>query len=303
MAEPPYQRIATALRHRIESGELAPGDLVPSTRELAREWDVALATAAHALQALAREGLVRGVPRVGTVVATATAGPQRNPEPELSRGRIVAAAMQIADREGIGALTLRGVAAKLDAPVMSLYRHVGSKAELVRAMADAALGEESLPSARPPGWRAQVELAARAQWRVLRRHPWLARVMSLTRPNPLPHAMAHAEWLLRALEGHGLDAAERMRLHVLIYGFVQGIAVNLETEAEVAGETGVTDEQWMESQLGAFTALARSGRYPAFAEVLRELDSGFDLDFDALFEQGLAALLDGFAGRLERRGR
>jgi DNA-binding transcriptional regulator YhcF (GntR family) len=297
MGEPPYQQIAAALRRRIEAGELAPGDLVPSTRELAREWNVALATAAHALQALAREGLVRGVPRVGTIVAA----PQpREREPELRRDKIVAAAVQIADREGIGALTLRGVAAKLDAPVMSLYRHVGSKAELVRYMTDAALGEEALPSLRLPGWRAQLELAARAQWRAMRKHPWLARVMSLTRPSPLPNALAHAEWVLSALEGHGLDAAERMRLHILLYGFVQGIAVNLETEAEAAGETGMTDEQWMENQLGAFTALAHSGRYPAFAQLLRELDRGFDLDFDALFEQGLAALLDGFASRLER---
>ena len=68
--EPPYQRIAAELRRRIERGELRPGERVPSTRQLAREWGVALATAAHALRQLAKERLVRSLPRAGTVVAS-----------------------------------------------------------------------------------------------------------------------------------------------------------------------------------------------------------------------------------------
>ena len=74
----PYQRIAESLRARIESGQLRPGDRVPSTRALARKWKVALATAAHALSALADEGLVTTAPRVGTIVASAaSAAPGR----------------------------------------------------------------------------------------------------------------------------------------------------------------------------------------------------------------------------------
>lgn len=307
MDQPPYLRIAAALRRRIAEGELAVGDRLPSTRALAREWSVALATAAHALRTLQLEGRVRAVPRVGTVVAPAPASaPARSPgrgrDGELGRDRVVAAAIAVADHEGIGALTLRGVAAKLDAPVMSLYRHVGSKAELVRLMTDTAIGEEKLPPSPPPGWRAQLEVAARLQWKMLRKHPWLARLMGLSRPSPLPNAIAHAEWVLRALDGHGLDAAERMRLHMIVFGFVQGIAVNLETEADAASETGMTDDQWIETQMGAFGALARSGRYPAFAAVLAELHTGFEPDFDLLFELGLGALLDGFARRLTSGG-
>jgi AcrR family transcriptional regulator len=305
----PYQRIAASLQQRIVSGELRPGERVPSTRALAREWGVALATAAHALKLLADGGFVRGESRVGTVVASvpARAATTRGRDSELTRDRIVEAAIALADAEGLPALSLRGVAARLDAPVMSLYRHVGSKDELLRHMTDAVLGQAKLPSSPPPGWRAQLEVAARVQWAGLRRHPWLPRVLSITRPELLPNAIAHAEWVLRALDGHGLDAALRMRMHVILHGFLQGIAGNLEAEAEAASRTGMTDDEWMAGQADQLAALVRSGRYPVFASVVQELQGGFDLDFEALFEIGLSALLDGFArvierGRAPRRG-
>ncbi|MEU6233613.1 winged helix-turn-helix domain-containing protein, partial [Kitasatospora sp. NPDC047058] len=67
--DPPFQRIAADLRRRISGGELAPGARVPSTRRLAQDWGVALATATKALTVLRYEGLVEALPRVGTVVA------------------------------------------------------------------------------------------------------------------------------------------------------------------------------------------------------------------------------------------
>ena len=61
------------------------------------------------------------------------------------------------------------------------------------------------------------------------------------------------------------------------------------------GETGLSDDEWMQTQLHQFSSLAATGRYPAFSRALTELTGGFDLDFDALFELGLQSLLDGFA--------
>ncbi|WP_241777660.1 GntR family transcriptional regulator, partial [Streptomyces sp. CT34] len=68
-APPPYRRIVQEIRGRIDAGELAPGDRVPSTRRITREWGVAMATATKVLTALRQEGVVRTVPGVGTVVA------------------------------------------------------------------------------------------------------------------------------------------------------------------------------------------------------------------------------------------
>ncbi|WP_143676170.1 GntR family transcriptional regulator, partial [Streptomyces milbemycinicus] len=79
--DPPYLRIVTEIRRRIADGELAPGGRVPSTRQIAKEWGVALATATKALTTLRLDGLVEARPRVGTVVATQTPAPSARRTP------------------------------------------------------------------------------------------------------------------------------------------------------------------------------------------------------------------------------
>jgi AcrR family transcriptional regulator len=291
----PYLLIVADVRRRIERGTLRVGDRVPTTREIARTHHVAMATAAHALRALADEGLVRAVPRVGTIVASSRPKPR---VPNDTRARIVRAAIDLADREGLGALSLRAVAAKVEMPVMSLYRHVENKDALLAEMTDAALGEEDLPDLPPRSWRARVEAGARAEWRVFRRHPWLARLVSLTRPQPLPNAMRYAEWMFGALAEAGAKPATQMRVHVVLHGFVQGLAVNVEAEADARGETGFDDDEFMARQAKAFESIASGGAHPAFAKVLRGLGEDFEMDLDDVFERGLAALLDGFAPTL-----
>jgi DNA-binding transcriptional regulator YhcF (GntR family) len=293
----PYLRVAADIRERIARGEIALGDRAPSTREVAKRWKVAMATAARALRVLADQGVIRVVPRVGSIVAGPRAAASREAregrERELTTVRIVEAAIRVADEEGLNALSLRAVASKVGAPVMSLYRHARSKDELLRFMTDAALAREPLPATPPKGWRAQLEVAARAEWRVFRQHPWLARVMNVTRPEPLPNAIAFADWVFRALEETKLDAGEKMRVHVILHSYVQGLAVNVEAEANAVGETGMSDEEWMRERGEAFARMAASGKYPAFARVVGDLGD-FDLEFDALFERGLKAMLDGF---------
>jgi len=170
---------------------------------------------------------------------------------------------------------------------------------LLELMADATLAEERLPAERPAGWRGQLEVAARLQWRVFRRHPWLVRLMSITRPRPLGSALAHADWVLGALAARAIDADTCMQMHVMLHAFVQGMAVNLETEADAASETGLSDVEWMDAKASEFAALASSGSHPAFAAVLRELPQGFDLDLDSVFELGLRCLLDGIARSID----
>ncbi|GAA4905095.1 TetR/AcrR family transcriptional regulator C-terminal domain-containing protein [Streptomyces coeruleoprunus] len=303
-AEPPYLRIAADLRRRIASGELAPGDRVPSTRRLAEQWGVALATATKALTTLRLEGYVEARPRAGTVVAarrTTPEGPRRQPpaaapEHDLTRERIVRAAIDIADAEGLAALSMRGVAARLGVAAMSPYRHVGGKEDLVLLMADTAYGELGYPDTPPDGRRARLELGARTLWRLHRRHPWLAQLAPLTRPLLLPNLLVHGEWLLGALEGHGLTPSAAMDVQVLLFTYVQGVAVTLEREDQARAATGQTDDEWMDAQTAALHALTATGRYPAFTRLVTSLgEVGYDLDLDALFELGLRSLLDGLA--------
>ncbi|RKT56498.1 TetR family transcriptional regulator [Saccharothrix australiensis] len=311
-----YGRIAGEIRQRIERGELRPGDRVPSTREITARWRVAMATASRVLAALRDEGLVRAVPGVGTVVAERAVDPggadptgapdpgggpdPRGPDPsadgrvhpdrpEPTADRLVRVAVEIADREGLAGLSMRRVAARLGVATMSLYRHVPGKEDLVLRMIDSVLAARPLPDVAG-GWRERLEAAARLQWDLFRAHPWLAGALSMTRPQLLPGAIAHTEWMLRALDGHGLTAEEMLHAAVTVFGFVRGTAVNLETEAEQRQHTGLTPDEWLAGQSAVLTAITGSGRFPLFT---RTTGTEVDMALGTLFEFGLARLLDG----------
>jgi DNA-binding transcriptional regulator YhcF (GntR family) len=292
-------RIAADLRSRIAAGEFAPGDRVPSTRELTRRWGVAMATATRALSLLQDEGVLRSVRGVGTVVAARPSGARptrrRGAGPSATRDDIVRAAITITDAEGPATLSMRRIAADLGIPTMTLYQHVASKDELVTLMIDRAFGEEPLPAQPPPHWREALEIAARMEWAVFRRHPWLAPAMSLTRPQLVPSALRYTEWVLAALDGLGLDPDRAFNIHIMVFSYVRGMAVNLESEAQAEAESGLTADEWMDAHAGALTSLAAGGDFP---HVRRISALDFDLDLDALFELGLRCLLDGLRGVL-----
>jgi DNA-binding transcriptional regulator YhcF (GntR family) len=301
--EPPYARIVTEIRRRVDAGELRPGERVPSTRQIAQEWGVALATATKALTALSQSGVVTAVPRVGTVVAERAGRTRQASDQELTRIQIVRAAIDIADTEGLSAVSMRGVAARLAVGPMSLYRHVQNKDDLVVLMIDAAWGEAALPARPPEGWRARFELAARRQWELHRRHPWLARVMPLSRPLVLRSMLVHAEWVFQAMAGLGLSAETMMDVHITLYSHVQGLAVNLDAEAQAQADTGQTQEEWTDARAAAFQEVAASGHFPAFTGTMMRLDSnGYDFSYDTLFEFGLRHLLDGLAAGVFQEG-
>lgn len=286
---PPYLSIAAELRRRIRTGELLPGALVPSTRAITREWGVAMATATKALGVLRQEGLVRAEPGVGTVVVALT-DPDAAP---LSRERLVAAALELADAEGLNALTMRRVATVLGVSTMTLYRHVPGKAELVRLMADAACGEAPLGPV-PADWRTGLEVGARWLRAVYTRHRWMAHAMaSFTRPVATPNAMAYTEWVLRALRGTPLSPSDKLHAHLLIFAYVQGLSMADDLEEQARQDTGISDGEWMEQNEPRFDAIQAAGSYPELAAVTSA--GGFGLDLDSFFEFGLRRTLDGIA--------
>jgi DNA-binding transcriptional regulator YhcF (GntR family) len=304
--EPPYQRIVADIRGRIADGRLAPGSRLPSIRQIAKEWDVALATATKALTVLRQQGVVTARPRVGTVVSAAAEQQPRPParrdtDFELTREQVVRAAIDIADAEGLDALSMRGVAARLGVATMSTYRHVTSKDQLIILMADAAFGELGYEPPHPTGWRPLLERAARTMWALHRRHPWLAHVTPLTRPLPLPNLIAHGEQILRALDGFGFDATARLDLQVMLYSHIQGLAVQLERETEAQATTGLTEDEWIEAHGQALNAIVGSGAYPHFSAMMSAFTTtGYDLDLDKIFSLGLRTMLDGLALLLDR---
>ncbi|MFI5895826.1 TetR/AcrR family transcriptional regulator C-terminal domain-containing protein [Actinoplanes sp. NPDC051513] len=291
----PYRRIVEDVRRRIEAGELRPGDRVPSARQITHEWGVAIATATKAHATLREEGLTVARPGVGTVVA----GPAPRRDHELTRERIVAAAVAIADREGMAELSMRHIASSLGVSTMSLYRHIPGKEELTLAMIDAAMAGIRLPARYPPGgWRAALEICSRMEWATFQRHPWLAPTMSITRPQLAPAAMRLTEWVLGVFDGTRLTQSERMYVQILLFTFVRGVASALEPEAEAIQESGLTNDQWVDAQTSTFLATMDAENMSHFRELTAQ---PFDFDLDKLFEFGLARLLDGLTPYVSSR--
>ncbi|ROP42192.1 TetR/AcrR family transcriptional regulator C-terminal domain-containing protein [Saccharothrix texasensis] len=300
--DPPYRRIVAELRARILTGDLRPGDRMLSTRQIAQRWGVAVATATRVVATLRDEGLVETKVGSGTVI-----GARRDPEPTAgrvtpprpggvaeqasTRGHVLRAAIAIADAEGLDAVTMRRLAAELGVGPMSLYRHVENKDELVARMADEVFGELDLPTPGPPGWRAGLELIARRQWQLCRRHLWLPRAVSFTRPLLVPNVMAQTEWVLRALDGLGLPMATGVREALTLHALVITAALPLADEVEAEQETGVPLDRWWRARRARADELLAGGRFPLLATIPPDVTS----DLDELFEYGLARHLDGFA--------
>lgn len=304
------ERVVGALRDRIRRGELAAGDHVPSTREIVREWGVAMATASKVLAALRAEGLVRPVRGVGTVVVgaaetVAAPAPRRSARPRtrtagpgLTTARIVSAAVAIADAEGLAALSMRHVATELEVATMSLYRHVGDKDDLILRMMDAVFEEWTPPVETPSDWRERVERVSRAMWERFRRHPWLASALSLTRPQVLVSGMAYSNEMLAGLTALGLGSTAAFDAQMILFTFVRGLAVSLESEQQAEADTGTTADQWVDENETATRAAMASRELAALRQVVGNLTAGgYDMDLDRLFETGLSFLLDGLAAR------
>jgi DNA-binding transcriptional regulator YhcF (GntR family) len=302
-AEPIYLAIANQIEDRIRQGDLKPGDRAPSTRQITRQWGIATATATKVLAELRSRGAILTRSGVGSVVAgppsgrpapsSAPAHPRsvRSGAGTATRERIIETAIAIADAEGLAAVSLRRIAVELDVATMTLYRGIAGKDDLLVGMMDTLMGAEAWPATPPRGWRAQLEYIAHRQWREYQSHPWLAQIVSLTRPQLAPNAMRHTEWVLRAIDGHGLDSTTRLYIVLTLFGHVRGAATGLESEQQAQRDTGIDMEEWMRVHDARFASVIQSGRFPYLAKLDNNPD--VDLDLTALFEFGLTRLLDG----------
>jgi len=213
--------------------------------------------------------------------------PGRGPKPALTLDGIVAAAVEVADEEGLSALSMRRVAEKLGFTTMSLYRYVPGKAELLDLMQDAVAAEIVLPD-HGLDWRAGLAFSARQDWELFQRHPWMAQVTS-TRSVPGPHYMAELEARLRVLSGAGLSGRETMAVANLVSQYVEGAARRAAEAQQAERTSGVSMEEWWSSRVSLWGHLTED-RYPTLARVW--MAGGYDGMVDD-FEFGLKRVLDG----------
>ncbi|GAB3385591.1 TetR/AcrR family transcriptional regulator [Humibacter soli] len=221
--------------------------------------------------------------------------PQRGPKRELSIERIVETAIEIADAEGLGAVSMARVASALGFTTMSLYRYITSKDDLLLLMQDAVADIEL---AEPPedDWRAGLRQWTLANLGAFRNHPWYVDI-PITGTPITPNVMRLIDAALRALRPAPLSEQEKMACVLLLASYVRavgGIQADIDTSGSSDGEvTGA-------SFAPALASLVTPDRFPDLAPVIASGAYTSD-EFDD-FAFGLERVLDGIQRYIDQGG-
>ncbi|MFE0927643.1 TetR/AcrR family transcriptional regulator [Streptomyces mutabilis] len=215
--------------------------------------------------------------------------PSRGPKPGLTLERIVEAAVEVADRDGLGAVSMRRIATELGTGTMSLYRYVPGKAELIDLMLDRVQRpSEDADDLGDGDWRSALEALGHATLALYRRHTWLLEV-NQSRPVLGPAALDGMEKVLARIRPMGLTDPELVSTIVMIDGYVVGAARTQVYQEEAERTSGMTDAQFWRAQEPALVKAMTSGRYPVLASLSED---AFGTGFDH-FGFGLRRILDG----------
>jgi AcrR family transcriptional regulator len=224
--------------------------------------------------------------------------PTRGPKPGLTVGTIVRAAIDLADTEGLVALSMRRIASALGVGAMSLYRYVPGKAELVDLMVDEVYGEDVMAATTAEGdWRARLEAYGRQEWALYLRHPWMLQIAQ-GRPMLGPNSMRSTDIALRAIDDIGLTENEMLAAVVMLSSYVAGLAKTTIEAMQAADRTGISDEEWWEIQGEYVGPAVVAGELPMLTKVGEA--GAFNSSFDN-FEFGLQCVLDGLGVLIEKR--
>lgn len=224
----------------------------------------------------------------------------RGPRKKLTVDEVVAAAIELADAEGLEAVTVRRLAQELGKAPMTLYTYVPGKSELVALMLDALF--ERMERATASGtWRERLAALARENYALYRKHSWAA-AASPSRPPLGPGQCAKYEHELQALEGVGLSDVEMDDALAYLLGFVRTAAQDAaQSEAEHAA-SGMDDQEWWEANGPLLAKVLDTERFPTAVRVGQAAGEAHDAAYNAehAFEFGLARTLDGLAALIER---
>jgi AcrR family transcriptional regulator len=226
------------------------------------------------------------------------AGSGRGPQPTLSLDAIVSAAATLAGEEGIEAVSMSRVAARLGVGTMSLYRHVEGKRELLTLMVDSAFDRVPAPPEPRERWRSALTRWAQAHLAVLRRHPWVVRV-PISGPPVTPNSVRWLEHGLGSLAATHLSGDEKLSVLLLLNGFVRNQAM---LEADLATvEPDAPEMQGMTGYGHLLSALIDVDELPAIAGLVRDATLGRAGASHDDFEFGLDRILDGVEALIKRR--
>ena len=206
----------------------------------------------------------------------------------LTRDRVLAGALALADEIGVEAFTMRRLATALGTKPMSIYYHVPGKEEILDGIVDLVFAEIETPPASQP-WTEAMARRCRSAREVLRRHPWAPPLME-SRTTPGPQSLAHHDAVIRCLRDGGLSWQLTAHAYAMLDAFVYGFALQ-EATLPFGGE------QEIGSLASELTEALPAARYPHFVAFTVEhvLQPGYR--FGDSFDVGLDLILAGLAAR------
>ncbi|WP_433402484.1 TetR/AcrR family transcriptional regulator [Streptomyces sp. CA-146814] len=219
----------------------------------------------------------------------------RGPAPERSRYEITAAAVALADAEGLAAVSMRALAQRLGTGPASLYRYVGSRDELLDLMADAVAGELDLSAAPSGDWLGDLVALAFQSRAAHTRHPWLPELNDRRGEVLGPHAVDYLDHALAVLAP--APGTSRQKLEAI--GLLGGLATlfaRREAATAAGGATGAGDPP---AQAAHLAAVAAEGRHPHLLAALTAAGPpppAGPAERAALFERLLRRLLPAMLG-------
>jgi AcrR family transcriptional regulator len=219
---------------------------------------------------------------------------RRGPRPSLSGEEIVARAIELANRDGLGGLSMRRLADELGITAMSLYGYVPSKAELLDVMADRAYGEITSHGDPATPWQSRLAVLAQQHWALLLSHPWLLHIAA-SRPLLGPNVTALYDAELTAVDGLGLTDIDMDLVVSLLDDYVRGAARGAAEAAEAQARTGMSDQQWWEAYGPLLAEVLDPARYPTAVRVGSAAGAEYGTAHDPArsFRFGLRRIIDG----------
>ncbi len=209
---------------------------------------------------------------------------------QLTRERIVAAAVELIEREGVDAVSMRRIAAELGSGVMSLYNHVPSKDALLDGVAEQVMSGIDFSSEPGASWEDLLRAQARAFRQIARAHPRCTMVV-VSRPNASATGLRPIEHALGTLRSAGFAGDEAVRV---VRAFVAYIVGSLLREVGVAPSVAPQHQggQSADGARGVGKLQLNPAEFPQVTRLAAEL---MQSDHDADFEFGLELLMRALA--------
>jgi AcrR family transcriptional regulator len=225
------------------------------------------------------------------------ANPQRGPKRELSVERIVEAAVDIADAEGLGAVSMSSVAASLGFTTMSLYRYVTAKDDIILLMQEYGTGLPPATIAQATDWREGLTLWAEGVRESYAAHSWLVDIPILGTPNT-PNNLAWMDAALATLRDTPLNHDERIGCLLLLTGQTRWEATIERGYTTSNRELGLTPSERERAEAEMLDSLVTAEAFPYLRE---SLNAGFLESPANPFAFGLTVLLDGIEHYIAER--